>query len=149
MATQLPPDFAEFLSLLTKHEVHYLLIGGYAVGVHGHVRATNDLDVWIEATAENARRAEAALREFGFDVPQLTPEMLLRPGKITRMGVPPMRIEVLNSVSGITFEEAYRDRSDTDIGGQSVPVIGLKELIRNKLATGRAKDLADAEELDR
>ena len=147
MAIELPRDFAEFLSLLNKHEVRYLLIGGYAVGIHGHVRATNDIDVWIDATKANARRTETAIREFGFDVPELTADRLIIPRKITRMGLPPMRIEVLNTVSGIAFAEAYPNRKLAQVGRLRIPVIGLEDLIKNKLAAGRAKDLADAEEL--
>ncbi len=147
MELKLPPDFAVFLSLLTKNDARYLLIGGFAVGVHGYVRATNDIDVWIEPTVDNAAKTEKALREFGFDLPDLTPEMLISRGKITRMGVPPMRIEILNSISGVSFEEAHDHRVYATANGIQIPVIGLADLIRNKLASGRAKDLADVEEL--
>jgi predicted nucleotidyltransferase len=147
MAAKLPRDFAEFLSSLNSHRVRYLLIGGYAVGVHGHVRATNDIDIWIEATTENAKRLEAALREFGFDVPELAATKLIEPGTITRLGTPPMRIELLSSISGITFEAAYPNRIESDFDGLVVPVIGLDDLLTNKRSTGRTKDLADVEEL--
>ena len=146
---KLPPDFNEFLNLLTKNEVRFLLIGSYAAGVHGHVRATNDIDFWIEANEANAKRAESALREFGYDLPELTPDLLLRPGKITRMGVPPMRIEILNAISGVEFGQAYANRLMVDIDGQEIPVIGLRDLIQNKRAAGRTKDLFDVEELER
>jgi predicted nucleotidyltransferase len=147
MEMRLGPDFVEFLNLLNEHRVRYLLIGGYAVAVHGHVRATNDIDVWIEATPENARRTEAAIREFGFDLPELTTERLLDARVITRMGVPPMRIEVLSAISGVSFEEAYVNRISVDVDSIRVPVIGLEDLLANKRASGRAKDLADVEEL--
>jgi predicted nucleotidyltransferase len=149
MVVRLPPDFSEFLNLLNKHDVKYLLIGGYAVGFYGYVRATNDIDVWIESTGANAVRVEAAVREFGFDVPELNASKLIEVGKITRMGNPPMRIEILNSISGITFDAAYPNRTEAKFDGLTVPVISLADLVANKLASGRTKDMADAEELGR
>jgi len=98
---------------------------------------------------ENAVLAEKALREFGFDVPELNAEMLIAPGKITRMGTPPLRIEILNFVSALTFDEAYANCRRMDLGGTIVPVMSLRDLIRNKRASGRGKDLLDAEELER
>lgn len=147
MALQLPPDFAEFLNLLTKHKVRYLLIGGYAVGIYGYVRATNDIDFWIDPTLENAEKAVGAIREFGFGQDELSPEFLLRPGKVTRMGVPPIRIEILNRISGVEFDEAYESRQDFTIERLIVPVIGLADLIRNKESAARPKDLVDAQQL--
>ena len=149
MASQLPRDFAEFLSLFNKHKVDYLLIGGYAVGFYGYVRATNDVDVWIESSAENASKAEAAIREFGFDVPSLSAEKLIEQGQITRMGHPPMRIEVLNSISGVEFRDAYARRFMVVIDDLQIPTISLADLLTNKRASGRTKDLADAEELEK
>lgn len=148
MEVQLPDDFREFLSLLIKNDVRFLLVGGYAVALHGHIRATNELDIWIDDSLENAVRAELALREFGFDVQSLTPESLIRPGKMTRMGVPPLRIEVLNAISGVAFEEAFRRCRPFQFDGLEVPVIGLEDLIRNKRSAGRTKDIADAEALE-
>lgn len=149
MELQLPNDFREFLSLLIRNDVKFLLIGGYAVGLYGHVRATNDIDVWIEASQDNAHRAELALRQFGFDVPSLTPELLIRPGKITRMGLPPLRIEVLNAISGMEFGPAFSRALHFEVDGLSIPVISLDDLILNKKSSGRTKDLADVEELEK
>ncbi|MHB8638004.1 MAG: hypothetical protein ACYC96_16215 [Fimbriimonadaceae bacterium] len=149
MGAQLPLDFSEFLSLLNKHEAKYLLIGGNAVGYYGYVRATNDIDVWIQSTVNNAVRVEAAVREFEFDVPELDASKLIERGKITRMRNPPMRIEILNLISGITFDAAYITRREANFDGLVVPLIALSDLIANKLASGRTKDLADAEELGR
>ncbi len=147
MEIELPEDFREFLSLLNAHNVHYMLIGGHAVGAHGFVRATNDIDVWIESSLANARRVEAAIRAFGFDVPELAAEKLIEPSIITRMGVTPMRIEVLNSISGVTFGKAFPNRVFASVQGTSIPVIGLSDLLTNKRASGRNKDLADIDEL--
>src|SRR6185437_13879827 len=96
MDLELPPDFKEFLKLLRVNGVEYLLIGAYAVGYHGYPRATKDLDIWIAATAENAARIVLTLKEFGFDSPELTTELILKPNNIVRMGQEPIRIELLN-----------------------------------------------------
>ena len=94
MELKLAPDLCEFLRSLIKHEVQFLLVGGYAVAIHGYIRATNEIDFWIEGSLENASRAEAAIREFGFDLPSLSAQALSDPGKLTTMGHPPLRIEV-------------------------------------------------------
>src|SRR5215475_8749269 len=109
MDITLPPDFKEFLRLLNTHDVEYLLIGGYAVGYHGYPRATNDLDIWIAVHPDNAERVTRALREFGFDVPGLSSKLFLDDKRIVRMGVPPLRIEVMTSISGVAFEECYAE----------------------------------------
>jgi hypothetical protein len=103
MATiPLPPDFSEFSRLLNAHEVRYLLVGGYAVGYHGYVRATADMGIWVDRERSNAERLVAVLREFGFGDSDPTPEMFLEESRVIRMGVPPIRIELLTSVSGST-----------------------------------------------
>src|SRR5512147_490801 len=104
MATiQLPPDFKEFLRLLNAHEVEYLLIGGYAVSYHGYPRATAGMDLWIAVSPTNAQRVVAALKEFGFDLPDLSPDLFLRPWQIVRLGMPPIRIEIATTISGVDF----------------------------------------------
>lgn len=143
----LPPDFKEFLQLLNANDVEYLLIGGYAVGYYGYVRATADMDVWVAISPENAAKAVATLREFGFDVPGLSEDLFLNPDSIVRMGVPPFRIEILNSISGVSFEECYRERIDAIIDTVPVSVISLHHLKANKRASGRGKDLVDLEHL--
>ena len=108
MATiHLLSDFKEFLKLLNAHHVEYLLIGGYAVGYHGYPRATADLDVWIAAHPANADKVVAALKEFGFDVPELSADLFLKQWQIIRLGVPPARIELTTTVSGVDFAECY------------------------------------------
>ncbi len=148
MATAvLPPDFKEFLQLLDQNGVEYLLVGGYAVGYHGYVRATADMDIWIAVNPANAARAVSALRAFGFDSPQLSEDLFLTPGNIVRMGVPPFRIELFSSISGVSFDECYRGRVQAIIDGVRVPVISLSHLKANKKASGRSKDLVDLEHL--
>lgn len=144
MALVLAKDFSEFLKSLNSSGVEYLLIGGYAVGIHGHIRTTNDLDVWIKVSAENAARVEAALRGFGFAA---SAELFLVPGNVVRMGVPPIRIEILTSISGVDFDACYAERQMIQIEELFVPVISLPRLRENKAASGRAKDLADLESL--
>lgn len=145
--TRLPTDFKEFLKLLAEHDVRYLIVGGYAVGYHGYPRATGDMDVWVDATLANAERLVMALREFGFDVPELEPELFLQPDRVVRMGHPPLQIELLTSVSGVAFSECYSTREQDEINGTPMYVIGLEKLKENKRASGRHKDLDDLENL--
>lgn len=147
MATTLPPDFKEFLRLLNAADVECLLIGGHAVAFHGYPRATADLDIWVAMSPENADRMVGVLHEFGFSVEALSPELFQRENAIVRFGLPPMRIEVLTTLSGVTFDECYRHRVLTTIDGVPVAIISLQHLRINKLASGRLKDLADLENL--
>lgn len=144
MATiQLPHDFREFLRLLNAHQVEYLLIGDYAVSYHGYPRAKGDMDVWIATRRDNAARLVAALREFGMDVKQFSPELFNQENQIVRMGVPPLRIELLTTISGVTFDRCYAERITEVIDEVEVPIINLQHLKQNKKASGRHKDLND------
>lgn len=147
MDITLPNDFKEFLRLLNFYRVEYLLIGGYAVGYHGYPRATNDLDIWIAIHPDNAERMVAVLRVFGFDTPELSVDLFLQDRSIVRMGVPPMRIEVLTTISGVEFAECYAERVVATINGIDVNLISLHHLKINKKASGRFKDLDDLERL--
>jgi hypothetical protein len=145
----LPSDFKEFLKLLNSKQVEYLLVGGYAVGYHGYSRATADIDIWIAINPDNARKVTQAIHEFlGFDVEGATPELFLQENKVARMGVPPFRIEVLTTISGVRFEECYAERVVDSLDDVEVPLISLKHLKINKQASGRLKDLNDLEHLD-
>jgi hypothetical protein len=148
MATlQLPPDFREFLKLLNSAQVEYLLVGGYAVGYYGYPRGTGDMDIWVASTPKNAAKILTVLEQFGFAESALSREILLKPDQIVRMGVPPIRIELLTSISGVTFSECYARRMVDQVDGIEVSLIGLQELKINKKAAGRLKDLNDLEEL--
>lgn len=148
MATiQLPRDFKEFLKSLNAHEVEYLLIGGYAVNYHGYPRATADMDIWIAVHPANADRVVAALKEFGFDLPDLSPELFLRSWQIIRLGVPPVRIEIATTISGVGFAECYAERVQDTLDGVPASIIDLKHLKLNKKASARHQDLADLEHL--
>lgn len=139
----LPPDFKEFLRLLNSHGVEYLLVGGYAVGYYGYPRATADMDIWVARTPQNADKLVTVLKEFGFDVPELSPELFLKENQVIRMGVPPFRIEIVTSASGVTFEECYAARVRAVIDDLEVNIISLDHLKANKKAIGRHKDLDD------
>src|SRR6266436_4489148 len=117
MAKLLPDDFRDFLKLCNQKRVKYLLIGGYAVGYYGYPRATGDMDIWIERSAENAAKMVAVLIAFGFDVPELSADLFLEEGRIIRMGVPPIRLEILNDISGVTFAECYPSRKRVKLDG--------------------------------
>lgn len=144
---RLPPDFKEFLRLLNSKEVEYLLVDGYAVGYHGYPRATVDMDIWIAMSPANAERLIAAVREFGFAMAQMSPALFLEENRIIRMGVPPFRIELLTTISGMTFAEGYADRVVDEIDGVEVNLLSLPHLKINKRASGRHKDLNDLENL--
>ena len=133
--------------MLNLHQVEYLLIGGYAVTYHGYPRTTADIDIWVAIQKENAEKLVAVLREFGFDTPELSADLFLRENQIVRMGSPPMRIELLTTISGVRFEECYSERIIDIIDNIEVQIINLEHLKRNKQASGRQKDLDDLEHL--
>ena len=148
MATiQLPPDFKEFLRLLNIHRVEYLLVGGYAVGYHGYPRTTADMDLWVAVHQNNAEKLVVVLREFGFNAPQLSADLFLKTDQVVRMGLPPLRIELLTTISGVRFEHCYAERIVDVIDEIEVHIINLKHLKQNKKASGRHRDLDDLEHL--
>ncbi len=147
MATvNLPPDFKEFLQFLSAHQVEYLLIGGYAVASHGYPRATA-MDIRIALHPQNAQKVVAALKAFGFDLPELSQALFLKEGQIIRMGVPHLRIEIATSISGVRVEECYAARVIAILDEVEVNLISLTHLKVNKKAAGRYKDLNDLENL--
>jgi predicted nucleotidyltransferase len=143
----LEPDFNDFILLLNKHEVEYLVVGGYAMAFHGRPRYTGDLDIWIDISKSNAEKMLVVLRDFGFASLPFTEDDFLRENIINQIGYPPLRIDILTSIDGITFLEAYSQRKVLSIEGLEVKFIWLKQLIKNKLASNRAQDIADVEAL--
>ncbi len=123
------------------------MIGGYAVVYHGFPRATGALDVWVRTDPGNAERLVAALQEFGFGVPELSVALFVKTGSVVRMGVPPLRIEILTTIAGLAFEDCYRERRRDVIDNVEIHVISLSHLKANKRAVGRLKDLNDLENL--
>lgn len=149
MATSLlPQDFKDFLKLLNSKQVEYLLIGGYAVGYYGYARATADIDIWIATHPNNAQKIVEVIREFGFGSEEVSEKLFLEKNKVIRMGMPPLRIEVLTTISGVDFEECYLERNVDLLDEIEVNIISLKHLKVNKKASGRLKDLADLEYLE-
>jgi len=144
---ELHPDFKDFLRLLNSHGVEYLLVGGYAVGYHGYPRATGDMDVWIAISESNAQKAAMVLRDFGMPKEKVSKELFLEKDKVIRMGVPPVRIEVITGASGVGFAKCYSRREVIEIDEFPVNFISLEDLKVNKRACGRHKDLEDLEHL--
>jgi len=144
---EFPQDFKEFLKLLNSKEIEYLVIGGYAVGFHGYPRATGDMDVWIAIHENNASKIVEALKQFGFDLPDLKKEIFLTEKKVIRMGIPPMRLEILTSIDGVHFEDCYKNRIVADFGDFKVNFISRDDLLQNKRSSGRPQDLVDVGKL--
>jgi hypothetical protein len=144
---ELHPDFRDFLRLLNSHRVEYLVVGGYAVGYHGYPRATGDLDIWIALSEANAENTAKSLHDFGMSEREVTMDLFTQKNRVIRIGVPPVRIEVITTASGIDFEQCYKHREVIDIGGIPVNFISLDDLKVNKRACGRHKDLEDLEHL--
>ena len=141
-------DFREFIVLLNKHEVQYIIVGGYAVAFHGHPRYTNDIDFWILPNPENGEKLLTALHDFGFASLELAVDDFTIPNKVIQLGQPPCRIDILSSISGVNFVESFPSSKEMEIDGLTVRFIGLDDLIKNKKATGRLRDLSDIEELE-
>ncbi|SFH33673.1 hypothetical protein [Pontibacter chinhatensis] len=143
----LSQDFREFVELLNKHKVKYLIVGGYAVGIHGHPRYTGDLDVWISPDEETANTMVEVMQEFGFGSFGLTEKDFLTKENIIQLGYPPLRIDVLTSIDGVKFEECYPNKVVLEDEGIPVSFISLKDLRKNKESSGRRRDLDDLENL--
>jgi len=143
----LPTDFRDFLKLLSDQKVRFLLIGGYAVVHYGFPRYTGDIDIWVESSQVNSKKLVSCLKEFGFDIPKVTTDLFSKPGKIIRLGEEPFRIELMTKIDGVSFKSAFKNKVNVLIDGLKIPVISLKDLRKNKKASGRAKDLSDLENL--
>ena len=145
----LDSNFKEFITLLNKHDVKYLLIGGYAVALHGHPRYTGDIDFWIWTNPANAQNVLKALNDFGFGSLPFDESDFLNPATVIQLGYPPLRIDLTMSISGVpNFETAFENCKMVNIAELIIPVIGLEGLKKNKKAAGRNKDLADLDNLE-
>ena len=151
MTLRLNDDFRDLLVELGEAGARFLVVGGYAVGAHGAERATKDLDVFVGTDPDNAARVVAALAAFGAPLAAhgVTPADFSTPQSVYQLGVPPNRIDVLTSISGVSFAEAWERRTESTIDGIAIPVISLSDLIQNKRAAGRPADLADVDLLRR
>ncbi len=141
-------DYKDMLRALSGEKVKFLLVGAYAMAAHGYPRATMDIDIWIMPSGENVDAVMRALRHFGAPLNDLTREDLLKEGTVFQIGVAPRRIDLINSASGLQFDEVYKRSLSVNVDGIEVRVPSIDDLIRNKRATGRTKDLADAEALE-
>jgi hypothetical protein len=138
-------DFVEMLSALTETEAEFLVVGAHALAAHGVPRATGDLDIWVKGSGDNAERVLSALEKFGAPLIDLTISDLTTPGTVYQIGVPPSRIGILISISGVTFEQVWAGRLTVKIEGITVPILGKGDFIVNKRAVGRPKDFSDLE----
>lgn len=141
------PDFKELLALLSAHSVDFVVVGGHALAFHGAPRFTGDLDVYVRPDAENARRILAALEAFGFGGLGLTEEDFARPGRVVQLGFPPVRVDLVTALSGVSWDEVWSGREHGVYGDVLVDYIGRTQFVANKRACGRLKDLADIEAL--
>jgi predicted nucleotidyltransferase len=145
----LEPDYLDFLKMLNKNEVIYMVVGGYALAAHNAPRFTGDMDIWLKPDIENAKKTVRAIEDFGFGSLGITEKDFLSKNYFIQIGYAPVRIDITADISGITFEEAYSRKKVIDLSGLSVCFIGLEDLIKNKIASGRAQDIADVEKLQK
>jgi len=141
-------DYTDMLKCLNKAGVDYMLVGGWAVNMYGYIRATGDMDIWILADSENAKKVYGAVAEFGAPVSEMNPEEFAEYGMIFQIGVAPCRVDIISKISGVSYADAVTRAVPKTIDGIPVRIISLDDLIANKKASGRAKDLADVEVLE-
>lgn len=141
-------DFRDLLSVFNENSVEYLIVGAYALAAHGRVRATGDIDIWVRADPENARRTLKALTEFGAPLLDLSESDLAHPGLVFQIGIAPLRIDILTNIDGVEFDDAWAARLHVRFADQTVAVLSQAHLIQNKRIVGRAQDLADVEWLE-
>jgi hypothetical protein len=141
-------DFKEFAELLNSIGVEYIVVGGYALAAHGHPRYTGDLDIWVRPSGDNVAKLLQALNAFGFGSLGLSAADFLEPEAVIQLGYPPHRIDLLTAIDGVTFDSCYSSHVPMQVGDVTLPIIDLANFRANKLASGRAKDIADLETLD-
>ena len=142
------PDFKDLLALLNEHKVEYIIVGAYALAFHGAPRFTGDIDIYVNPTKDNANRIVSALAAFGFGTLGLTSEDFQKPDQVVQLGVPPVRIDLITSLTGVSWDQASAGKISGNYGDIPVSFLGRAQYIANKKATGRAKDLADIEALE-
>jgi predicted nucleotidyltransferase len=141
-------DYIDMIAALIDENVRFLLVGGYAVGLHGYQRSTKDIDFWVSASQENAVRLTRALEKFGAPMREFSAKDFEEKGTNFQIGVAPMRIDIITEIAGVDFEEAYKNMKTVEVDGHKIPVISISDLIKNKKHTGRMRDLDDAEHLE-
>ncbi len=141
------PDFIDFIELLNNHRVEYLIVGAHALAFHGRPRHTGDLDIWIKPNDQNATKMVEVLNDFGFGSLGLNKQDFLRENYVTQLGYPPLRIDILNAISGVKFDEAYENKVEGEVDSLTINFINITDFIKNKEASGRKKDYGDIESL--
>ena len=142
-------DYKEMLQTLLKNDVKFLVVGAYAMGVYGYVRATGDFDLFVEPSKENAKKLYNTLKEYGAPLHDINEETFTKENVIYQIGIEPVRIDVITEISGVSFKEAYASKNEIEYEGLKIPFLSKEKLIKNKKASGRAKDLLDAEQLEK
>ena len=140
-------DYSEMLQILLDERVEFILVGAYALAAHGYPRATGDIDIWVRSSSENSSRVYKALAKFGAPLQDLSPQDFSNPDVIFQIGVAPRRIDIITSITGVDFSEAWQETLQIEIDALPIPVLSISDLIKNKEATGREKDLLDAKTL--
>lgn len=143
----LAADFEEFVRLLNKYETEYMIVGGYAMAFHGKPRYTGDFDIWINISEPNAEKLLKVIDDFGMKSLGFVKEDFLRPGYVSQIGYPPLRIDILNNIDGVQFVDAYQNRQKVAEKDLVIPYIGLQDLLSNKMSSGRKRDIADIKEI--
>jgi predicted nucleotidyltransferase len=143
----LAKDFEDFVKLLNQNHVAYMIVGGYALAFHGKPRHTGDLDIWIQNSDDNSDKLVNVIKEFGLGSLGLTKADFLQEGYVTQIGYPPLRIDILNSIDGVNFDDAFQNKLLINIDGLDINYIGLKDFIDNKIASGRSQDIVDLKEI--
>lgn len=142
-------DYKDMLQVLLGNGVKFLLVGAYAMGAHGYPRSTGDIDIWVEPSPDNSRRVYLALAQFGAPLGEVDEATFVKPDVVFQIGVAPRRIDIMSSVSGVEFDEAYQHRQTVELEGMPIPILSYDDLVRNKRATGRDKDRLDADRLEK
>jgi hypothetical protein len=145
---ELHKDFKEFIKLLNEHSVAYIIVGGYAMAFHGYPRFTGDIDFFVKPDRDNAKKIISVLKDFGFSSLDISEDDFVLTGRVIQLGFPPVRIDIVTSISGVSWQEAFDGREQINLDDLSCPFIGRKQFIQNKKAIGRHKDLSDIESLD-
>ena len=140
-------DFKEFIGLLIKHKAEYLIVGGYAVGIHGHPRYTGDIDIWLNPTSYNAELILKTVNEFGFSSYGLVQSDFTKPGNVIQLGYPPFRIDLLTGIDGVSFQECFKNKKEVLVNDLLVNFIGYNDLLKNKKESGRPRDIDDIDHL--
>ena len=140
-------DFEDFVKLLNKHKTAYMVVGGYALAFHGKPRHTGDLDIWIKVSNSNAAKMLRVVKDFGLGSLGFTKKDFLKEGFVSQIGHPPLRIDILNSIDGVAFDKAYKNKLSIDLDNIRIDYIGLGDFIKNKQSTGRARELADIKDI--